>query len=209
MSSEFTHPNQLPRNIFHVICVSSIAFSVWYLDFHLAVTYLGTFCLILIFLDFLRRMVPFLQKLAEVMFGKLIREEEKMQLSGASYALMGSFVSMCVFPKEVAVISILMLALGDPASNFVGLKYGKDKIVGNKSLQGSISCFLVCALISCLCLSFLDKFSFERLIVMGLLAGLIGATAELVSIFKINDNFMMPTLSGCGIWILFKSFGVM
>ena len=188
--------------------MSSIAFGVWYVDFGKAVTILSISVLVLIPLDFLRRYVPFLQFLSGLIFGKLMRDYENTRLSGASYALLGGFICLVIFPKEVAAISILMFAIGDPVSNFVGTKYGKDKILGNKTLQGTIACFVICMIISFSYVSMIGAFSFERYMVIGLLAGLIGAITELVPVMKFNDNFTMPTLSGCGIWVLFVYFGI-
>ena len=199
---------EIVRHIFHILCMSSVAFSAWYVEFDKVVTILSVLVLTLIPLDFLRKHVPILQLIANFLFGKLMRNDESNKLSGASYALLGGFICFVIFPREVATISILMFALGDPISNFVGTRYGKDKIIGNKTLQGTIACFVICMIISFFYVSIVGEISFERYIVIGMLAGCIGAITELVPILKFNDNFTMPTLSGCGIWILFISFGI-
>lgn len=200
--------SEITRHIFHILCMTSIAFVAWYVEFDKAVTILSILVLILIPLDFLRKHVPILQFIARFFFGKMMRNYENNRLSGASYALLGGFICLIIFPKEVAAISILMFALGDPISNFVGTRYGKDKILGNKTLQGTVTCFFICMMISFFYISILGDISFERYIIISMLSGCIGAITELVPILKFNDNFTMPTLSGCGIWILFISFGI-
>jgi dolichol kinase len=48
----------------------------------------------------------------------------------------------------------------------------------------------------------------DRVIVVSLLAGLIGALAELVPIAKLDDNFTLPVMSSLGLYILFYLFGL-
>ena len=204
-----TKGQELVRNIFHMLCMSSVSIGVFILDFRESVVYLGGLTLSFVFLDFMRRYAPFLQSISLFLFKNIIRMEEEKKLTGSSYALLGSVVVLCIFPKEVAAISILMLALGDPSSNFVGIKYGRDKLIGDKSLQGTIACFVVCSLISFLFLIFFNgQLLFERALIISLLGGAIGAFFEVVPIFKINDNFTMPVCSGCGMWSLYLTFGV-
>ncbi len=57
-----------------------------------------------------------------------------------------------IFPKNVAIISMILGSVCDPLAGLFGQKYGKIKIIHNKTLEGTyvfiISAFLVVSLYS-------------------------------------------------------------
>ena len=63
------------------------------------------------------------------------------------YYMAGITISVAAFPKRVAVLSILYLALGDPFASTMGIKYGKlgPRFSNGKSLIGSVGGFAICA----------------------------------------------------------------
>jgi len=71
----------------------------------------------------------------------------RWQLSGMVYYMAGITISVAAFPKRVAVLSILYLALGDPFASTLGIKYGKlgPRFSNGKSLIGSVGGFAICA----------------------------------------------------------------
>ena len=99
-----------------------------------------------------------------------------------------------IFPRQVAVLSILYLGFGDPSSSFFGVLYGRNKIFPNKSLQGTLGGFFVCALVTLLYLSW-QGFPGESVLLIALLGGFAGAVAELLPL-NVDDNFAIPVVSG-------------
>lgn len=139
-------------------------------------------------------------------FKPFMREEERKHLAGTSFLLLGSAIIITFCPPPVTELTLILLAVADPLASIVGLRFGHDKLVGNKSLQGSMAAFFASM--------FLSAFYFwqmnlmvERLVLVSILCGLIGAIAELIPIFKLDDNFTFPVLSGTSLWILFSIFG--
>ncbi len=55
------------------------------------------------------------------------------------------------FIFDIFGLSILCLALGDAAANIIGSKIGKTRIYKNKSLQGSLTCFIICLVTITVC----------------------------------------------------------
>ena len=41
-------------------------------------------------------------------------------------------------------MALLFLALGDPVSSYIGVRYGKNPILGRKTLQGTLAGFVTC-----------------------------------------------------------------
>ena len=159
-----------------------------------------------VIMDLLRQQLPQLNKLLITVFHPIMRDHEKINLAGTTYLLLGSLVIMILFPQSIVILSLLFLGFADPIASYVGILYGKDKILGNKSLQGTFAAFVCCSVIATLYYFFHNMMT-ERLLVVGVISGLIGALAELIPIGKIDDNFSFPIVSASCLWGLFYLFG--
>jgi dolichol kinase len=132
-------------------------------------------------------------------FGVLMRNSEVHRISGTPYYLASSLIAVAVFPKPVAILSILYLAIGDPISSAMGIAFGKDKIFENKSLQGSLAGFTVCTLITLVYFYIQDIYT-SKLVIISLLGGMAGAIAEMLPL-DLDDNFSIPIVSGFFVWL--------
>jgi len=139
------------------------------------------------------------------LFQPIMRKNEVDRLAGTTYLLTGVILIAALFDRGVVALSLLFLAFADPIASYVGIKYGKDKIFGHKSVQGFMAAFFVCAILCYIYLS--SNGVHEHILIASLLAGLVGALAELIPLWKIDDNFTMPVLSSIGLSILFYFFG--
>ncbi|MCC6137378.1 MAG: hypothetical protein IT287_02010 [Bdellovibrionaceae bacterium] len=83
----------------------------------------------LLLLDIFRHRSAMLQKFAVKMFGAVMRRRELHGYTGTTYLLIGVAVILAFFPHNIVALSLLFLALGDPAASFAGLKLGSLKIV--------------------------------------------------------------------------------
>jgi dolichol kinase len=83
----------------------------------------------------------------------------------------------------------------------VGIIYGQEKVLPNKSLQGSLAGFLVCYFLSvAYALHHLVSPNLFNVLVFSILAGLIGMTSELASASRrVDDNLSIPLLSALGL----------
>lgn len=136
-------------------------------------------------------------------FSLIMRGHEVKRYSTVPYFLAASVVSIAVFPKTIALLALTYLALGDPAASFFGVLSKKHsiKLFGEKSLQGSLGCFAVCALASYFYLRQCDYVGLN-LVRLSLLGGFGSAFAETVPL-EIDDNFTIPVVSGAILWLGF------
>ena len=67
----------------------------------------------------------------------------------------------------------------------MGKAWGRIKLIGDKSLEGSAACFIVCAVIS---VFWIDP-------VVGLTGAFVATLAELLPL-RIDDNLTVPLISG-------------
>jgi dolichol kinase len=140
------------------------------------------------------------------LFWPFMRENERNRLAGLSFMLAGVTIIILLFNRHVVLLSLMFLGVADPTASFFGIRYGKDKLIGEKSLQGSLAAFVSCFLLSLGYFYVMDLMR-ERLFIVCLLAGLSGAIGELVPVGKLDDNLVFPVVSGALLSLLFYLFG--
>lgn len=191
----------IARKVWHILGVAFIIWLYTILPYKVALGVSSLAAGFVVTCDYLRLQFKFFQKFVLFFMKPFMREEEKKSFTGLTYMLVGFWILILFFPRDVATMSMLFVMLGDPLASWFGSQYGKDKI-GDKSLQGFIACFAVCTLISFGFLYYSDFLS-ERLLYAALLAGLIGGIAELIQIPKLDDNLSMPVISALLLSLLF------
>lgn len=165
----------------------------------------AAWCLFVPF-DFLRQKNAAINDWAVHAFRPIMRQSEVKKLAGTTFLLSGVLIIDILFPRPVVSLTLLFLAFADPIASYFGILYGKDKIFGHKSIQGFMAAFFVCTVLT---FSFLlyHNYLIDRLILVSLFAGLVGAFAELIPIGKLDDNLTLPLMSAFGLTILFYFFG--
>jgi phytol kinase len=140
-----------------------------------------------------RMRVPVISRLLE----KFERKEElkKFPGKGTLFYFIGVFVSLVLFPGEIAMASIMVLALGDSISHIYGINYGKLKtpLSRTKFLEGTIAGIL---------------FGFIGALVFlpwheALIASFFGMVVEAVEVKiggqQFDDNLLIPIASGAAV----------
>ncbi len=170
---------------------------------NLALTILGGLFIFSITMELRRLRNPALNERCIRFFGPIIRSNEVNRISGMPYYIASAMIAVAIFPRDVAVLSMLFLALGDPISSLVGIlcKGRSVKILPGKSLHGTAAGFLVCAAASWFYLQS-EGWAGLDLIRMVLLGGFAGAVSELLPL-ELDDNFTIPVVSGFILWLGF------
>lgn len=196
----------LARRIWHAVGVLTVTAVFFYVERSVALLLLSLSVLVFIVPDVYRLSHPRFNQFFVRRLRLLLRDSEANSLSGVTFIIIGIYVTIFLFPKPVATLSLLFLALGDPAASIFGVKYGKDKLIGNKSLQGASAAFLVCSAVA-LTFYLVSDILTERLVLATIISGLIGALSETISIKRLDDNLTFPILSGFFLLGLFHLFG--
>ena len=154
---------------------------------------LGIAAVAIVIVDSNRTRNNFLSKIFGKYFDGMMRSHElDGKLTGASYVLIGSFLTITLFPKEIAILALLFAAVGDTFAALYGKKLGKIKI-WNKTIEGSVVGFISCVLVALL---------FPSIPVLTKYGGAFAAMfIELLPI-KIDDNLRIPLFSGLVMYIL-------
>jgi len=160
----------------------------------------GVLLLIVSILEATRLRIPSFNETLLRFFGGIHREEELRRPSGILWTLAGCFLTIFLFhDRDIVLAALWYLALGDAAAGIVGRTWGRVRI-GSKSLEGSLSCFLVCWWVGTVCL----QSSFGS---METLLGALAATLIEILPLPLNDNLWIPMLSGLALTMM-RAFGI-
>ena len=195
--NSFNYKNEVLRKLIHLFD-SIIPLSLFYLPRETLIVILAPITFVFIFLDIARHHIKFLGKLYLTFFSIVTRDIEKRQnnVTGASYYLLGCLIVVYFFEDiNLIMASLLVMSISDSVAALIGVKYGKTKIYGNKSLEGSFSFFLSTLIILYI---FMPSFSSFEYVTISILITLV----ELFSFYRINDNLTIPVFSA----ILLKYF---
>ena len=117
---------------------------------------------------------------------------------GALFFLIGSYIVLMLFPKDIAMASITILTFGDAISHIVGC-YGsmKNPLCRKKYLEGFIAGFIT---------SFIFSYPILHNVLEAAIASFVGMVAESIEIGKqdrrVDDNLVMPLAAAVSIWVV-------
>lgn len=148
--------------------------------------------------ELIRFVSPTMRRIFLRYFGPLLRREEHQRITGTAYYLIGALLSILFFRKPFAIVCLCFLIIGDFFAALVGVHMGRTKLVGSKSLEGSLACFIACFVVAFLLLVNPGVLapsheSFDWYVVA---AGALAATLAELFPLGINDNLMIPLVSG-------------
>lgn len=213
------HKHEIPRKVFH----SSIGFLTLWLytkgvDQSKVAPPLFTLLAILTATDFIRFRNEKVNKLYCQLAGPLMREKEVNEYNGVLWYLLGLGIVLSIFPKDISVLSVLLLSWADTAASTFGRAYGHlTPKFGNKSLAGSIASFftgVISAILMYKCfipvygaqvntpgdIMWTPETSNIQFPLLAFLIGLVGAISEAIDVFNIDDNFTIPVISAFFMW---------
>lgn len=126
---------------------------------------------------------------------KLERKNVKIPFTGAIWFYIGCGIAFFIFPLHIASAACIILSVGDAFSTIVGKRFGRKRIFGVKTFEGSIA-FFISSLFAALLFVSID------IAIIGCLTAMV--TEMLLGHEKIlknprtrwlNDNLLIPILA--------------
>jgi dolichol kinase len=183
---------QISRRIFHFSTgfVTATLYNV-FLSHQQVVYILGTFACVIYLLENIRISYPEISSNIGFVNKFLLRAEEQLKESSSVPYAMGILLTILTFPKIASLIAVLTLAISDPLSAVIGISFGKHKVVGNKSWEGSCAFFVSATL--CALYILISSTTVTPIVCFGasLFIGLFAALLELIPL-RIDDNLTIP-----------------
>ena len=140
--------------------------------------------------------IPVIHSLLETFERK--EELKKFPGKGIIFYFIGVFIALFLFPKDIAMASIMVLALGDSISHLFGLHFGKIRhpFSKKKFLEGTIAGFVA---------GFIGALVFARAL-EALFASLAAMIVEAIEVKigteQVDDNLIVPIVAGGVIWVV-------
>mmetsp|Transcript_43798 Transcript_43798/g.105901 ORF Transcript_43798/g.105901 Transcript_43798/m.105901 type:complete len:265 (+) Transcript_43798:53-847(+) len=213
----------LLRKLFHALAGVALA-SVYevLLDRQTTLKVFGVLLVLLALGEGLRFAFPesFFATLSLRVTSALARTYEIKHMSGMIFFLTGVLFCIYFYPKNVAILAILYLSVGDPCASACGIRWGHHsmKFSNGKSLVGFLGGMAAC--FGCTLAYFWQSHGpSAELIAVSLWGGVVGATTELLcgrvlysdgetkgGPIDIDDNLAVPIFSGALFWGVLSFF---
>jgi dolichol kinase len=200
---------QLGRRLFHLLNGVSIATAYALFFTHEQVIHVfGTIACVVYVIDRIRIAYPeAVARRAPWVNRMLLRAEEGVREAAMTPYAIAVLLTILTVPKPAALVAIYTLAIADPASAVVGIRWGRRKIAPNRSFEGSLAFFTATAAIATLVLGTFDAGASLAVIGASLTIGLAGAAFDLIPL-RIDDNMTIPLFVSFTTWIVAGLFGV-
>lgn len=187
---------ELKRKAFHVCLGTLLSILIWYdvltAELLLPLIVLG----LMLSLIEKKRKLPFFSFLLDL----FEREETRKRLPGEPllFFLMGTYIVLQFFPKEVALASLMVLTFGDSAAHLFGVHFGRVKhpFTDKKFLEGMLAGMVAGFFPALLFVSWMEA----------LAASIVAMMFEALEVefkwFRIDDNLIIPVIAALSITLV-------
>lgn len=188
-------PTNYTRSIFHVISalvclVLIVVLESWQLP--LAALVFASSAWIM---ETLRHFSPRTNDRMMAFFRPIAHEQERDRINSGTWYMTALVLLSLTFSPLLCVIGVAVLGFADPLAALVGRRWGRVRLVANRSLEGTLAFVITGTLAARAAMVLMSpEASPARLWLLALAAALAGALAELYS-RRVDDNFSIPLVS--------------
>jgi dolichol kinase len=199
---------QLGRRVFHMAngVAAATAYALFFTHTQ-AVYILGTVACLVYFVEQIRISYPELMRQTPWIERVFLRAEEQAKESGMIPYAIAILLAIITFPKEAALIAIYTLALADPISAMVGIKFGRRHVVPDKTVEGSSAFFCVSLLVAAAVLTRGTDALHWPVFGASVVIAACSALFEMLPL-RLDDNLTIPIFVGFTVWIAAGVFGI-
>ncbi|MBL7014037.1 MAG: hypothetical protein ISR83_06425 [Candidatus Marinimicrobia bacterium] len=159
---------------------------------------IGLLILFSILLEYGRKHSEWGKRIFKNYFNFMLRQHEsKGALTGASWVLIGMFITILLFQKFIAILALLFMVFGDTFAALIGKKFPFG-LVGDKTISGMIGGIIVICFVS-----YLFRGYVPFLPAVG--GAIVAMIVEILPI-RLDDNLTIPLSAGLTITFLTGGF---
>ena len=184
------------RSLYHILGGLVIPVAALFLPKPIILIFLVVLTFVFLAVELTRLRLPVVNRWFFKYYKALARADEKSRLTGTSYLLIGSLISFLIFQRDIAVLSLVFLAIGDPVAGLIGRWIGKRRLAG-KTLEGDLAC-----LISCIAIGAVFYYAGLNLDWLTIIVGAVVASAAEAAPLPVNDNLTIPLFSGVAMTLM-------
>lgn len=228
--------DHLGRKFYHMLSGTIAAFVfIHFLDRKQTIVVMVVLTILALATDLLRLKIRSLNLLAHRVMGGVMRKEETNNVSAQTFYVFGLLWLAVIFPKPIAVHSVLILSWMDPVAGFFGLRFGRtawreaipaqveipgaETVLRQKTIEGSFAGFIVAFLAGIVAWTgrwasvpgIESGGTFWASPIQVLILATIGALASVVAEAwpsQWDDNIMIPFWTSIMIWASTQVMGI-
>ena len=200
---------QLGRRLFHLVNGVAIATAYALLFSHQQIVQIfATIACVVYIVDRVRIAYPeTVARRAPWVNRSLVRAEEHVREAAMTPFAIAVLLTILAVPKLAALVAIYTLAIADPLAAVVGIRFGRRRIAGDRSLEGSLAFFGAAVAIAALVLRWGTGAPGLTITGASAIIGISAAGCELLPL-RIDDNLTIPIFVGFATWMITALFGV-
>lgn len=165
----------------------------WVTNKQVILLFLGTFLFIFLISELYRIKFGIPIKEADVHVRPLIRPQERRGMGAHVFFAAGAFVAALAYPKDIAIAAMFVVVIADGAAAVVGRRWGHHRLVGKKTLEGTLTLFSVAIITA----TFIFVAGFRLPFYTSAMLSLAGAiAAACIELLPLNDNLTIPIATG-------------
>ncbi|MDA1036283.1 MAG: hypothetical protein O3B65_05315 [Chloroflexi bacterium] len=178
-------PSLWPRRLLHTLVTGGGATAILFSPREGVQWFLITASVLLVLGELLRALVPAVNDFA-IRYLPFFKQRERYEVTGLTYGFLAATIAAFAFDKNIVVLALIFLAVGDPIAASVGRWDPKFRVFG-KSLIGTLA-FAVTATAAGFLAGFHPDITLEWWLIAGAATA---AVAELLPL-PIDDNITVP-----------------
>lgn len=138
-------------------------------------------------------------------FGPIAHPHERYVVNSSTWFGSALVIVGALFDPMICAVAVVSLGVGDPAAGLVGRRFGRTKLVGQRSLEGSLAMLFVAGFATFVVLSIWHgALPVGTMLAVSAATALFATVAELFS-GRIDDNFSIPVAAACGGWLALQA----
>lgn len=191
---------ELGRKILHImIGIGALLLIIYNIITPFIIFILFIICIILSLLS-LKFEIP----IVHFFLSNFERSKDKNRLPGRGFlfSVAGSLLVLQLFPRDIALASMIILIFADPTSYLIGKTFGKTKsfIDKRKKIEGNIAGFIVSSL-------FAMFFVHPILAISGALVAMLFESIIIeIQKMELDDNLIIPLVAGTAMFLIVRFF---
>jgi len=148
-----------------------------------------------------RKIVPGVNDKLMKVFGPVAHPDEWHRVNSATWYATALVLLAIFATKQASEVGVITLAVADPAAAMIGRRFGRVRLIGKKSLEGSLG-FIAAGTLFCFAwFACASPISLSSALVISAIGAVVGATAELLST-RFDDNFTIPVSCATAVTLL-------
>ena len=152
--------------------------------------------------ELVRRISPKFNERVMAFYGAVAHPHEHHRINSATWYCTALLILASFFEMYQIALALAVLGFADPAAALIGRRWGKIKLINNRTLEGTLTFIATGFLVSLAVMTIWHngQFTFAQILILSLSASFCGAIGELFA-GRLDDNILTPVTAAIGAFL--------